>query len=200
MKKRNRKLLTAALTFLGSALIILALLTLLISTYKAKSAAENAEELVCKLKELMPEATAGIIEDRGSLGMAAAEVDGQNFVGILEVPLYESELPLYYEWDKTKVHDYPCCFTGSIYDSSLVIGGCDNEGQLDFLDDITITDKVCVTDMTGAVYTYSVTFAEKAKEIKTEELTNKDADLIIFAKNSFSFDYTVVLCELDTGK
>ncbi|MBQ8287930.1 MAG: hypothetical protein IJX76_04065 [Clostridia bacterium] len=85
------------------------------------------------------------------------EVDGLNFCGIIEIPEYNRELPVYASWESDRVSHYPCRYTGSIYQNGLVIGGSDNSGQLDFMKRIVNDDTVCFTDMTGLRCSYTVT-------------------------------------------
>lgn len=133
-------------------------------------------------------------DDRIDVTMPMTEVDGLNFAGIIELPAYEALLPVYGTWDKNKVSDFPCRYMGSMYDGSLIIGGSDNVGQFDFMKVITDGDFVYVTDMTGARYAYVVTEIKKSKDASTDNLISKNADLVLFARNTYAFDYTIVRC------
>lgn len=195
MKKATGKTLTRVLTVLGILLICGAVLTVVVSQVVQKKAAEKAEQIVSELRTLMPEIQNGVPDDRFHTAMPMLEIDGSNFAGIIEVPAYGTELPIYGTWDRGKVSQYPCRYFGSIYDGSLIIGGSDNAGQFDFMKIITGGDMICVTDVTGARYTYVVTDIEKTSDVTTENLTAGEADLVIFARNTYALDYTVVRCQ-----
>ena len=129
--------------------------------------------------------------------MAAMEVDGMDFVGIVDIPAYGRELPVYGHWEAGKVSSFPCRYTGSIYDGSLIIGGSDNAGQFDFMKLITVSDPVHITDMTGARYSYTVTDIRITRDVSTGSLRGQNADLVLFARNTATLDYTLVLCHLN---
>ena len=91
---------------------------------------------------------------------------------------------------------HPCRFWGSVYDSSLVIGGADQQGQFDFCDQIDIGNAVIITDMTGAAFSYTVACVERAARADADWLLSEDYDLTIFAKDAFSLEYLAVRCRL----
>ena len=90
-------------------------------------------------------------------------------------------------------------FSGSMYSGSLIIGGSDNPGQLDFMKLITGGDTVYLTDMTGGRYSYTVTEILKTTDVSHDNLAAGDAALVLFVRNTYGFDYTVVRCALKFG-
>ena len=150
-----------------------------------------------KLYSLMPEPYDSFPDNRTSPAMPMVEIDGRNYIGILEIPAYGTSLPIGSQWDSGTVSEYPCRYLGSTYDSSLIIGGSDNKGQLDFVKKISNEDLITVTDTTGQRFTYKVTDIRRTKDVSTENLTSKEADLVLFARNTYSLDYTVIRCTLD---
>ncbi len=175
---------------LGSASLLIA------SNIQVKNAIADAEKTVNSLREIMPTPHDEIVDDRANLTMPTMEIDGVSYCGIIQLPAYETELPIYSSWDKSKLSKNPCKYGGSIYDGSLIIGGSDNEGQFDFMQTVTVDDVVYITDMTGARYTYIVADIERVGNISDSSLASDEFDLTFFAKNSYSFDYTVVRCTL----
>ncbi len=182
---------------IGILLVAAACAVLILSRINQKNAAQNAEETVLLLRDLMPDTINCVPDDRGNIIMPAMEINSDSFVGIIEVPKYNCSLPIRETWAKNKTDNSPCKYFGSIYDGSLIIGGSDNGGQLDFARIIENYDNVFITDMTGSRYKYTVSDIRRTKDVSAEYLTSADADLVIFAKNSFSFDYTVIRCEFD---
>ncbi len=192
--KKDR--LTGILLILGIALVVVSLAVLLISFVSQNLSAGNARNLVVQLRQLMPNIQNATPDDRINVMMPSMEIQGDNFCGILEIPAYNADLPVRSAWDSRRLSDYPCRFTGSIYDGSLIIGGTDNSGQFDFMKNITGGDLVYVMDMTGGRYRCIVTDVYRTKDVSSNHLMSLDADLVLFAKNSFSFDYTLVLCKI----
>lgn len=196
MSKVNGGKLTRILTVAGIALILASVVLIGISAITEKRAEKRAGEIVETLRSLMPEAADGVPDDRVNLTMPMLELDGENFVGIFEIPKYESALPICGVWESGKVSDYPCRYIGNMYDGSLIIGGSDNQGQFDFTKLITADDVVYITDVTGLRYSYVVTEISKTTDVSTENLVSSEADLVLFARNTYSLDYTVIRCVL----
>jgi len=186
---------TRIILILGVILILGALLITLVPMVSQKVASSKNVEILERMNLLLPEVRAGVYDDRVDVDMPSAEIDGMNFVGIIEIPLHDVKLPIYASWDSSKVGRFPCRYMGSIYDGSLIIGGSDSADQLDFSKTISIGDAVFVTDMTGARYSYKVTWVKLTDDVSTEQLISTEADLVLFVRNSYSLDYAVVSCD-----
>ncbi len=180
---------------IGVLLVAASFVILIFSQITQKTAIRNAKDTVLVLQDLMPDTHTAAPDDRANTIMPAVEVNNESLVGIMEIPKYNTELPIRETWDKNKVSKYPCRYLGSIYDGSLIIGGSDNKGQFDFVRLIENDDAVIITDMTGGQYEYKVCDIRRVKDVSTEYLISLDTDVVIFVKNSFSFDYTVVCCK-----
>lgn len=195
MKKAVNGKLTVVLAVIGALLILSAVSVMIITQVSKGMAEEKARETVTKIRSLMPEGRDGVTNKGGSAEMPMLEVDGTDYVGLVEIPAYSCELPVQNEWNSGSVTKVPCRFTGSAYDGTLVIGGSDNEGQFDFMKLITGGDVVIITDASGYRYKYTVTDIEKTKDVSAENLCDDTADLTLFARNTYGFDYTVVRCK-----
>lgn len=196
-KKKQNKKLTLILMITGIVLIALSVAAFLISEISCEKAKKNALSITKEISDLIPEITDTVPDKRENPAMASLEISGESFIGIIEVPAYDSALPVCSIWDFSKVSAYPCRYTGSIYSDMLIIGGSDNEGQFDFIDEISNFDEVLFIDVSGQRYTYTVTDIRNTKDVSTENLTSREADLVLFAKNTYSLDYTVVRCKLN---
>lgn len=182
--------------FLGILLIAASASTVIFGYIAQNKAAEGVKQTVTEIFSLIPDQRTGVPDDRHNTEMPAMELGGTDFAGVVEVPLYNTVLPLGSTWDKYDTSKHPCIYTGSIYDSTLVIGGSQNPGQFDFMRWITGGDLVSVTDMTGLQFTYLVSDVQKTKDVTYENLTSQEADLVLFARDSYSLYYTLVLCRL----
>lgn len=189
----NKKI-SLILTVAGILLIIIATIMVFFTQYSQNTAVKENERLVSVLYSLMPEVTDSATDDRVNKDMPLLEVEGMDFAGIIEIPMYKRTLPVYASWDKSKVSGLPCRYSGSIYDKNLIIGGSDGVGQFDFMKQITVGDDVHITDVTGARFTYTVSDIELTRDVSSKNLAKRDADLIFFARNTYSLDYTVVSC------
>ncbi|MBR5774277.1 MAG: hypothetical protein IKY44_05415 [Clostridia bacterium] len=194
MKKKSK--FRIILTCVGIALIVCAVGLFAYSQIRTRIAKSRAKEIVAQLYSLMPEVTSGAPDDRSDPTMPMLQIDGQDFVGIVEIPTYSKALPIYGKWDASRVSKYPCRYLGSVYSDTLIIGGSDNDGQLDFVKEISNGDNIHITDTTGIRYKYVVFDINRTKDVSTQYLTKTDARLVLFARNTYSLDYTVIYCSL----
>ncbi len=192
----SRKRLTNLILILGVAMVLISSAMLVFSEISEKINADEADRVINSLLELMPEIHSAAPDDRVNVQMPAVEISGESYIGVLELIKYDCKLPVRAKWNKQNIAKSPSVYTGSIYDRTLVIGGSDGEGQFDFMKLITNGDVLLLTDMTGARFSYEVTDVRKTKDVSAENLTDAASDLTIFAKNTYSLDYTVVRLKL----
>lgn len=157
---------------------------------------QQAKDYVDTLRILMPEPQGAVPEKRNDNDMAALSIDGTDFIGILEIPLYGSTLPVCADWGQSS--RYPCCFQGSIYDRSLQIGGTSQKGQYDFYRELSVGDELYFTDMTGNCYAYTVKDIHYEKHANQDALLREDSALTLFIKNVYAFEYVIVFCDVLT--
>ena len=188
---RGKKL--AAL--LGALLLVAAAGLFVLQQVGATQAEKRAAALLETLYAALPDITAGSADDRMDMAMPVLEAEGINFAAILEVPMFDCALPVSSPWSEKSLRNYPCRFYGSLYDRSLIIGGSDQAGQLDFLEQIDIGHRVSITDMTGAKYSYSVYRVDRAKHADADVLLDDGAAVTLFARDSFSLEYIIVRCK-----
>lgn len=176
----------------GVGLLVLAAVGLLFWQINIHTAAEKAEGYVSVLRSRTPAPQGAVPEARRDNTMPALSVDGVDFVGILELPRFGSTLPVAGIWGKTS--QYPCRFSGSIYDSTMQIGATTQTGQYDFYREISVGDSVYFTDMEGNRYTYQVTDIRYEQHADNAALSKKDADLTLFIKNIYAMEYIILFC------
>lgn len=182
------------LAVVGVILVATAVVMTVVPHVMQKKSAEAAASTVSHLRELMPEPADAVPDDRVNTDMSVLELDGTDYIGIIEIPMYGCTLPVCGMWDGNGVTKYPCRFTGSVYDGTLVVGGSDNTGQFDFMKLITGGDVVYITDVTGGRYKFEVTDIGITDDASEDNLCSDEADLTLFARNTYGFDYTVVRC------
>ena len=154
----------------------------------------DSADILSRLKELLPPETIGAPEEYSDTDMPALELDGRDIIGLLTIQPTGTELPVAAEWNKKTLISFPQRFSGSTYDSSLVIGGYDRKGQFDCLKTLDVGNEISVTDMTGAKFTYTVSDIKRKKSVEGDVLTNADSDLTLFVCDSETNEYIVVYC------
>lgn len=188
--KRGSKL----LRFLGCLLILCSLMTLLTTRFLAERARTEAARTALRISTIIPERTAGAMDTYSSMEMPVLQVGGKDYVALLSVPAFDVLLPVAANWDAGELIKQPCRFQGTVYNGSLVVGGFDQRGQLDFLDRIEPGMAITVTDMTGAEYRYQVDRVDRTEQAEAAVLAPETAGLILFVRDAYSLEYLIVRC------
>lgn len=191
MKKIKR------LQLIGVILILCGLLALLGSFLMEKISQTENHKALEQMMAILPPATPGVTDQYSDMQMPSLQLGGQDYVALLEAPLYGAKLPVRSHWNAMAAGNCPTRFFGTAYDGSLVIGGSGKEGQLDFLARIQNGDTILVTDMTGAQFAYRVTKIFRTSSAQREMLMDETADLTLFAWNNMGLEYIVVRCAAD---
>lgn len=197
MKKTKNKKITNLLMIFGISLICVSFAVLFVSQVFQSNASKNAQQIVLKMRSLMPKVSKGFNESYTDLSMPMLEINGENFIGIFEFPLYDITLPISEKWQGQNINNFPCRYSGSVYNDSLIIGGSDNKGQFDFMKIITDGDVLYITDVTGSRYSYKVDDIEITDDISTENLLSEKSDLVLFARSTYALNYTIVRCKVN---
>ncbi len=187
MKRKHNWLLLA-----GLASMVVGLCLILLVSVSQGLGRKQADALVRQIEAVLPKRSVGVPESLSDIDMPALSLQGQSFIGLVEIPAYGVKLPLCGHWQKSKIDKYPCRLDGSVYDNSLIIGG--SAGQLACLKTIGHGDLVTVTDMQGAVYTYRVTKIRRTENAQSDALHSERAHLVLFMRDQYSLEYIVVEC------
>ena len=178
----------------GVCLIMAAAVTLALWRWNIHNSEKQVQYYVNTLRSLIPEPQAAVPEERRNNTMSVLSVDGIDFVGLLELPRYESVLPVCADWGKTS--RYPCHFTGSIYDGTMQLGATTQKGQYDFYRELSVGDTIHYTDVEGNRYTFTITSLGSEEHADQAALQRKEAALTLFIKNIYSFEYLVAFCDV----
>ena len=154
---------------------------------------QKTYEYISIIQQIIPEPEGATLEERRDNAMATLSIDGTDFVGLLEFPQYGSILPVCDDWGNPS--KYPCRFSGSVYDSTMQIGGTSQKGQYDFYRDISVGDSLFFTDMEGNRYSYEVKDIRYEENADRSTLDCEESSLTLFIKNVYAFEYIVVNCQ-----
>ena len=176
----------------GICLLVVAAVALAFWQWRIYSAQQNAANYVQTIGALIPQPQGAVLEERLDNTMPILQVDGANFVGILEMPKFASSLPVCSLWDD--VSKYPCRLRGSVYDRTIQIGATSQKGQYDFYREISVGDAVFFTDMEGNRFSYEITDIRYESHADQAALHREDAALVLFIKNVYSLEYIILFC------
>ena len=191
---RNGSTIQKICIFLGICLLIGAVVILALWSWNIHHSQKKVTYYVSTLQALIPEPQDVVPEERRDNTMSVLSVDGIDFAGLVEFPQYGSTLPVCAGWGKTS--QYPCRFSGSIYNGTMQLGATTQKGQYDFYRELSLGDTVSFTDVEGNRYTYTITSLCNAKHADQTSLQQKDAALTLFIKNIYSFEYLIAFCDV----
>ena len=184
---------------LGFFLILVSFLLLLGAEIYADFNRTATRKLTEQIQSYLPERTEGDPQDYSDAQMPVLQLQGEEFSGLLEIPDYGVALPVGSSWEREDLSRYPCRFWGSVYDSSLIIGGTGKKGQLDICSRMDLDDKIRITDMTGTQFCYEVVGIDRRNHADMQIFREKQSDLILFVRDEISMDYILVRCILAPG-
>ena len=176
----------------GVCLLLAALVVLSLWQWSISASEQKNQEYINTIRTLIPEPQGAVLEEKSNNTMPAISIEGTDFLGVLEMPKFDSALPICADWEKTS--KYPCRFSGSVYDQTIKIGATSQKGQYDFYPEISVGDSVLFTDAEGNRYSYTVTNLQYENHADKTALNRNDSSLTLFIKNVYDFEYLIVSC------
>lgn len=111
--------------------------------------------------------------------MTTVEIENQYYVGILEIPALDLELPVQDEWSERLLKYSPCLYKGTISDG-MIIAGHNYRSHFSGLPKLVIGDDIHFTDGDGNVWNYTVSTTEIISGHDAEAMEEGDWDLTLF--------------------
>lgn len=183
-KKPNRAFFYTGLLLIAAALLLTCYN--LIDNYRAE---KTSNQVVSQLEELIPDTTAPTEPEQTPVikpaetvvkAMPEREINGYPYIGTLEVPRYELELPVISQWSYPRLKIAPCRYSGSAYTDDLIISAHNYLSHFGQLVNLEIGDEVLFTDMAGATFRYQVLFLESLEATDIEKMSAGEWDLTLF--------------------
>lgn len=180
IKKKNRH--TGKTFFVLGLLLLTAAFSLtMYNRWDAARADQAAQAIAEKLEEEIASASASEKTDIDSdTGIPAVELDGNLYIGLLEIPSLDLSLPIMAEWDYVRLKTTPCRYYGSCETDDLVIAGHNYARHFSPLKWIRTGSDVYFTDTEGTVYHYIVDNVETLMPEQVDEMIGGDWDLTLF--------------------
>ena len=205
---KGGKICTAVGVLLLSAALLLTAYNLWSDARANAIAGEVLERLVPDMEENADTSPSAPIYDEGSedvyipdyilnpaMAMPEEQIDGQTYIGVLEIPALSLTLPVISEWSYPRLKIAPCRYAGSVYLDNMVIAAHNYQSHFGKLETLSQNDEVSFTDMDGNVFAYKVTEIETLSPYAIEEMTTGDWDLTLFTCTVGGQNRVAVRCE-----
>jgi sortase A len=154
----------------------------------------GAEEMWDRLSDHIPKRIGGAVGVYSAPDMPVLALDDHDFCGLLELPAYGVELPVGDDWSSLNVLRWPCRYSGSAYDGSLILAGADQPEQLEVCKRLENDDVITFTDLTGLEFHYRVARVDRSDRIDHDVLTRGDFPLTLYIRDSYGMEYILVRC------
>ena len=107
-------------------------------------------------------------------------VHGVAYIGILEIPALELELPIASRWNPNTAKNAPCRYSGSVYSGDMVVAGHNYRKHFGKLPSLPMGTLVQFTDTEGNAFLYEITDIETVESTDIETMCTGDWDLTLF--------------------
>lgn len=114
--------------------------------------------------------------------MPEIEIDGNRYIGILQVPDLNLQLPVMAgEWSYPKLRIAPCRYSGSIYQNNLVVAAHNYTRHFGNLRGLPVGTKISFIDADGNLFEYEIAWIETLGKYDGEDMVSGDDwDLTLF--------------------
>lgn len=113
-------------------------------------------------------------------GMPVFEMDGDCYVGYVDIPALNLSLPVMASWSYPRLKIAPCRYAGSVYYDDMVLMAHNYDRHFGGLKNLEIGDEVRFTDGEGNVFVYQVSMMEILNPTQVQEMTESGWDLSLF--------------------
>lgn len=194
------------LIFTGLLLIAAALCLTGYNLFEEHRADRAASQAAAELEALIPAAAAAEPAEGGEeeipdyllnpkMEMPVQSLEGQDYIGVLEVPALGLELPVISQWSYPRLRKAPCRYSGSAYTDDLIIAAHNFRSHFGGLKNLGEGETVRFTDVDGNVFTYAVAVRETLEPTAIEEMESGDWDLTLFTCTPGGSYRVTVRCE-----
>ena len=207
----NRKIIGNILILLGL-LLIAAAAALVVQNVMAQEEAETSAQQVLVQLEIPEVTVPAAMESEApvpvqipdyqlnpQMPMPETVIDGVAYIGTLEIPELELNLPIISTTTKANLRIAPCRYEGSAYLDNLVIGAHNYDSHFGRLKTLSYGDEISMVDLDGNVFAYEVADMETLQPYQTEDLVGSDWPLTLYTCTVGGQTRVVIRCDKKTG-
>ena len=115
--------------------------------------------------------------------MPLIEIDGEQYIGFLEIPALNLSLPvLGGEWKEERLKKAPGLYEGSVYQDNMIIAGHNYRSHFSGLKKLEEGTEIYFIDGNGTVFSYELAWVEVIDEMDVEQMSAQTEgwDLTLF--------------------
>lgn len=112
--------------------------------------------------------------------MPVKAIDGVDYIGVLNIPALQLNLPIAAEWSYSTLNTAPCRYSGTAYKNGFVICAHNYDAHFGRLKQLREGDTVTFFDVDGNEYTYVAAALETLMPTAVDEMTSDDWALTLF--------------------
>ena len=188
--KRN---VAISLMAIGTALVLMAVALLGYNLYESRQAGDYADDILQAIHRNVVD-TDEDDADPFDEEMAAATIDGYDYIGYLSIPTLELDLPVMSTCDYSRLRLSPCRYYGSVKTDNLVIAAHNYRHHFGYLGQLQAGDPVSFTAMDATTYRYRVTAIETLAPTATDRVKDAGDDLILYTCTYSGSKRIVIRC------
>ena len=167
----------------GLILVIMGGISLLISgvmvaynNYINNQAAKESKKVYEKLQNINKEEVIALATDE----VKTVNIDGDNYIGTISIPLLNLQLPIIADWDYKKMKKSPCRYYGSIATDDLVICAHSYDNLFGRIKNLNHGDLLILTDINKKEYIYKVEVIEILAPTDVKKMVESEFDLTLY--------------------
>ena len=185
--QRARKKVSSIFIITGLLLIAAALFLTGFNLYDEHRAERSVDHVLEQMKpQETPVLREGEIPDyivNPDMEMPVETIDGLDYIGTLEIPSLDLELPVLSEWNYPNLRVAPCRYVGSAYQGNLIIAAHNYPSHFGNLKHLQEGEIVRFTDVDGNRFMYKVVVRETLEPTAIDEMQSEEEgawDLTLF--------------------
>ena len=145
---------------------------------RGERASARAEQIL--RQEVIPELAEGNEAELTVEKMQSVEIDGHEYIGVVDIPSMKLSLPVQNQWSETLLKTSPCRYSGSFMDDSMIIAGHNYKKHFNKIKYLQTGDTVTFTDVNGGIYEYAVSGIETIPGTDVKGMESGEWDLTLF--------------------
>lgn len=128
--------------------------------------------------------------------MPTVMVQNERYIGTLEIPALELQLPVQANWSYAKLKKTPCHYSGTTETGDLVIIAHNYDRHFGLLPTLEAGETVLLTDAAGTVFVYQAQLLEQLEPNQNDVLTAGQWDLSLSTCTKGGLHRNVLRCTL----